>query len=146
MRKNIISMLNDIKLNEFLNINDCSELFGDKDYLMHTVSFVPYPVFVKKQNYTGHTPKLLKSDFLMKYIYDNFIDEINKIDNFEDVLLIPLGSAVEEVLCKLKDENIIKENSNGLKIMASEFGRNLGAMGAAAMVMQNAFEFLEEKI
>ena len=110
LRKNIISMLNDIKLNEFLNINDCSELFGDKDYLMHTVSLVPYPVFVKKQNYTGHTPKLLKSDFLMKYIYDNFIDEINKIDNFEDVLLIPLGRAVEEVLCKLKDENIIKEN------------------------------------
>ena len=61
-------------------------------------------------------------------------------------MLIPLGRAVEEVLCKLKDENIIKENSNGLKIMASEFGRNLGAMGAAAMVMQNAFEFLEEKI
>ena len=110
LRKNIISMLNDIKLNEFLNINDCSELFGDKDYLMHTVSLVPYPVFVKKQNYTGHTPKLLKSDFLMKYIYDNFIDEINKIDNFEDVLLIPLGRAVEELLWKLKDENIIKEN------------------------------------
>ena len=65
LRKNIISMLNDIKLNEFLNINDCSELFGDKDYLMHTVSLVPYPVFVKKQNYTGHTPKLLKSDFII---------------------------------------------------------------------------------
>ena len=36
--------------------------------------------------------------------------KINKIDNFEDVLLIPLGRAVEEVLCKLKDENLIKEN------------------------------------
>ena len=77
---------------------------------MHTVSLVPYPVFVKKQNYTGHTPKLLKSDFLMKYIYYNFIDEINKIDNFEDVLLIPLGRAVEEVLCKLKDEKILGFN------------------------------------
>ena len=110
LRKNIISMLNDIKLNEFLNIDDCSELFDDKDYLMHTVSLIPYPVFVKKQNYTGHTPKLLKSDFLMKYVYDNFIDETNKIDDFKDVLLIPLGRAVEEVLCKLKDENIIKEN------------------------------------
>ena len=29
--------------------------------------------------------------------------------------------------------------------MASEFGRNLGAMGAAAMVMQNAFEFSGRK-
>ena len=41
---------------------------------------------------------------------NKLIEEINKIDNFEDVLLIPLGRAVEEVLCKLKDENIIKEN------------------------------------
>ncbi len=77
---------------------------------MHTVSLIPYPVFVKKQNYTGHTPKLLKSDFLMKYIYENFINEIHELDNFEEILLIPLGKAVEEVLCKLKDEGIIKEH------------------------------------
>ena len=110
LRKNIINMLNEIKLNEVLNLDSCSELFDKKDYLMHTVSLIPYPVFVKKQNYSGHTPKLLKSDFLMKYIYNNFINEINQLDNFEDILLIPLGKAVEEVLCKLKDEGFIKEN------------------------------------
>ena len=65
LRKNIISMLDEIKLNEVFNLDSCSELFAEKDYLMHTVSLIPYPVFVKKQNYTGHTPKLLKSDFLM---------------------------------------------------------------------------------
>lgn len=42
--------------------------------------------------------------------------------------------------------NIIKENSVGLEIIASEFGRNLGAMGAAALVMEKAFDFVEEKI
>ena len=110
LRKNIISMLDEINLNEALNLKSCSELFDDKDYLMHTVSLIPYPVFVKKQNYTGHTPKLLKSKFLMKYIYDNFVNEVRKLDNFEDILLIPLGKAVEEVLCKLKDEGFIKEN------------------------------------
>ena len=109
LRKNIISMLDEIKLNEALNLKSCSELFDDKDYLMHTVSLIPYPVFVKKQNYTGHTPKLLKSNFLMKYIYENFINEIRKLDSFEDILLIPLGKAVEEVLCKLKDEGFIRE-------------------------------------
>ncbi len=46
----------------------------------------------------------------MKYIYNNFINEIQELDNFEDILLIPLGKAVEEVLCKLKDEGLIKEN------------------------------------
>lgn len=42
--------------------------------------------------------------------------------------------------------NIIKENSVGLEIIASKFGRNLGAMGAAALVMEKAFDFVEEKI
>lgn len=110
LRKNIISMLDEIKLNEALNIDSCSELFDKKDYLMHTVSLIPYPVFVKNQNYTGHVPKLLKSNFLMKYIYNNFINEINELYNFDDVLLIPLGKAVEEVLGKLKGEGFVKEN------------------------------------
>ena len=66
--------------------------------------------FVKKENYTGHTPKLIKSEFLMKYIYENFVDEFKKIENYKEVLLIPLGRAVEEVLLKLKDDGIIGEN------------------------------------
>lgn len=109
LRKNIISMLNELELNKTLGIYDCSEMFGEKDYLLHTVSLIPYSVFVKKANYTGHTPKLIKSDFLMKYVYDNFISEIKSLDDFENMLLIPLGKAVEEVLFKLKDEGIISE-------------------------------------
>ncbi|HAK42608.1 MAG TPA: hypothetical protein DCM59_07765, partial [Clostridium sp.] len=50
LRKNIISMLDDIKLNEFLGLVSCSELFKDKDYLLHTVSLIPYSVFVKGKN------------------------------------------------------------------------------------------------
>lgn len=107
LRKNIISMLDDIRLNDVLSINSCSALFEDKDYLLHTVSLIPYPVFVKKQNYSGHTPKLLKSEFLMKYVYDNFIKELKDIENFKDILIIPLGKAVEEVLHKLSEEGII---------------------------------------
>ncbi|MCH1960393.1 hypothetical protein [Romboutsia hominis] len=109
LRKNIISMLDDIKLNKALSINSCFTLFEDKDYLLHTVSLVPYPVFVKKQNYSGHTPKLSKSAFLMKYVYDNFIKELSKIENFKEILIIPLGRAVEEVLYKLSKEGIICE-------------------------------------
>ena len=110
LRKNIISMLDEIKLNAALGLESCSELFSEKDYLLHTVSLIPYPVFYKRENYSGHTPKLIKSDFLMKYVYENFIDEFESLDNFEDILLIPLGKAVEEVLFKLKEEGIIKDN------------------------------------
>ncbi len=108
LRKNIISMLDIIKLNEGLNIKSCGELFEDKDYLLHTTSLIPYSVFVKGKNYTGHTPKLIKSKFLMKYVYENFIRDLNKLDN---VLIIPLGKAVEEVLDKLVEEKLIKEEN-----------------------------------
>ena len=91
LRKNIISMLDEIELNRVLSLNSCEELFGDSDVLLHTISLIPYPVFVKKENYTGHTPKLIKSDFLMKYIYNNFINEFKKLNEPEKVLLIPLG-------------------------------------------------------
>ena len=60
--------------------------------------------------------------------------------------LAELGDILLDGVREQVSRDIIKENNNGLKIMASEFGRNLGAMGAAALVIQNAFEFLEEKI
>ena len=94
LRKNIISMLDEINLNKSLNINSCDELFKEKDYLLHTTSLIPYPVFFKGNNYTGHSPKLMKSEFLMKYVYENLIENIEKLG---DVLIIPLGNAVEEV-------------------------------------------------
>ena len=45
----------------------------------------------------------------MKYVYENFIEEIRSLDDFENILLIPLGKAVEEVLFKLKEEGFISE-------------------------------------
>ena len=109
LRKNIISMLDGIELNNIFNLESCSQLFEEEDYLLHTISLIPYPVFVKKENYTGHTPKLIKSKFLMKYIYDNFINEFKKLEKSEEILLISLGKAVEEVLIKLKEDGVIKE-------------------------------------
>lgn len=109
LRKNIISMLDGIELNNMFNLQSCSQLFDEDDYLLHTISLIPYPVFVKGQNYTGHTPKIVKSQFLMKYIYENFINELKNLDKSDEILLIPLGKAVEEVLIKLKEDGIIKE-------------------------------------
>ena len=106
LRKNIIQMLDEIKLNEALEIDSCEELFNDKDYLLHTTSLIPYSVFLKGNNYTGHSPKLLKSKFLMNYVYENFKENISKLDN---VLIIPLGKAVEEVLEELVKNKVIKE-------------------------------------
>ena len=110
LRKNIISMLDELELNKVLGIDSCSSLFRENDYLLHTVSLIPYSVFIKGANYSGHTPKLIKSPFLMKYVYENFIDEFNSLNNSKDILLIPLGRAVEEVLEELQKKKIIGED------------------------------------
>lgn len=103
-------MLDEIKLNDALRLNSCKELFEDKDYLLHTVSLIPYSVFVNKQNYSGHTPKLIKSEFLMNYVYENFINEFRSLDKSKEVLLIPLGKAVQDVLLKLSEDNLVDKN------------------------------------
>lgn len=105
LRNNIISMLDEIGLNSIIKIESSSELFKEKDYLLHTISLIPYPVFVNGKNFSGHTPRLIKSDFLMKYVYENFLDEVNKLG---DVMIIPLGKAVEEVLIYLKNNGELK--------------------------------------
>lgn len=94
-------MINKVEINKHLKIDSCNELFYSKDYLLHTVSLIPYSVFVKGQNYSGHTPKLIRSEFLMKYVYENFVDEIKELDNSSEILIVPLGRSVEEVLLKL---------------------------------------------
>lgn len=107
IRKNIVDMLNEIQLNNLLHLDSCGELFESKDHLLHTVSLIPYTVFVNKQNYSGHTPKIMKSELLKTYIYENFKEEYNRLNSPDKVLLIPLGKAVEEVLYVLEGEGII---------------------------------------
>ena len=38
LRKNIISMLDGIELNNIFNLQSCSQLFDEDDYLLHTIS------------------------------------------------------------------------------------------------------------
>ena len=107
IRKNIIEMLEELGLPKRLNIQSAKDLFGSRDDLLHTISLIPYSVFVKGQNYSGHTPKLMKSDFLMKYVKESFIEEYGSLHTKEQVLLIPLGRAVEEVLEQLVNEGVL---------------------------------------
>ena len=106
LRHNLIVLLNELNLNAYLGIKDATQLFNEHDELLHTISLIPYPVFVKGKNYTGHSPKLLKTPMLLKYITKQFINELTKLD---DILIIPLGKGVEEALLNLVNQNVIKE-------------------------------------
>lgn len=142
LRKNLISMLDEVELNKYLNIDSCSQLFGEKDYLLHTVSLIPYAVFVKGKNYSGHTPKLIKNEFLMKYIYENFVDEVKQLDNIDDILIVPLGKSVEEVLYKLCEHNIINEDQI-LKGFPHPSGANVNRMAQLKENKENMIRIIE---
>ena len=43
-------MLYKIELNNALNLKSCSQLFDEDDYLLHTISLIPYPVFINGEN------------------------------------------------------------------------------------------------
>ncbi|MGG7177871.1 hypothetical protein ACQPU1_09770 [Clostridium paraputrificum] len=140
LRKNIISMLDEIKLNEALGVRSTSELFDNSDNLLHTISLIPYPVFVKGKNYTGHSPKLIKSDILMKYVYENFVDEVKR---FEEIMIIPLGKAVEEVLEILIKDGVIREEQV-LRGFPHPSGANVNRLTQLESNKKNLIKFIKE--
>lgn len=95
MRTHLIQMLDELGLPSFLDFPDAAALFGEERQLLHTVSFIKYPVFANGKNYTGYHPPIQKSPFLMNYARKTLETDILPL---ERPLIIPLGKAVEDVL------------------------------------------------
>ena len=95
MRKNLITMLDEIQFHKYLGLSSCSELFAEASTLVHTTSVITYPVFHKGKNYSGSTPNILKTELLRDYILQGFAREMGSLKN---PLIIPLGVNVEKVL------------------------------------------------
>jgi len=109
MRQTLVQMLNSIGLHEFLNIECTSQLFKEENNLVHNTSLLRYPVYVNKKNYTGSSPKMLKKDILFNIIEDIFVDEIKSLD--EDVVIVPMGKNVSQVLEYLQENNKINNKN-----------------------------------
>ncbi|WP_173275904.1 uracil-DNA glycosylase family protein [Paenibacillus sp. NEAU-GSW1] len=101
MRKNLYSMLDAIGLPEAIGIESSEALFEKDRHLLHTTSAVRYPVFRKGNNYTGHQPELVKSDFLMSYARSILLEELRAV---KEALIVPLGKSTADVLEKFIDE------------------------------------------
>jgi hypothetical protein len=104
MRKNLVKMLDELGLNEYLGLSSSIELFGEASHLVHTSSVLPYPVFYNGKNYSGSTPSLLKSEVLKKYVTENFAAELGNLSN---PLIIPLGVNVSNALNLLADQGLV---------------------------------------
>ncbi|KAA0546090.1 hypothetical protein FZW96_17400 [Bacillus sp. BGMRC 2118] len=104
MRKNLIEMLEELGLHQYLKIERAADLFEQADESLHTISLLKYPVFLGEQNYTGHQPPILQ--------FKEEIDQTVQTDvvSLDGPLIIPLGRAVETVLnLYIKEEIISKE-------------------------------------
>ncbi len=104
MRLNLVAMLDDLKLPQFLGIKEAASLFGTHRNLIHTCSAIRYPVFIQKANYTGHTPSPVRHEAMLEIIHELLLPELLKIHN---ALIIPLGNAVTSTLEYLISEKLL---------------------------------------
>jgi len=106
LRKNIISMLDELKLSEVLELVSTKLLFDEADEMLHTTSVLPFATFVKGKNYTGHTPELMKSNLLRTEVEAHFYPQVEAL---REALIIPLGKCVEEIVIRLIEKGTVEE-------------------------------------
>jgi len=104
MRRNLVRMLDELKLPELLDIGASDDLFGSASNLCHMTSVFRYPVFYLGRNYTGSTPSPDKSSLLMQMARKIIVPELNCL---QDCAIVPLGRSVDLVLSILEDEGLL---------------------------------------
>ena len=108
MRKNLIHMLDELGLNNYLGLSSSSELFDTASHMVQTMSVLPYPVFYNGKNYNGSIPNILKTEVLKRHILDYTAGEVSKLNN---ALIIPLGVNVSKVIVYLADNGYLNKES-----------------------------------
>lgn len=106
MRKNLINMLDELKLQEQLKLTSCGDLFNSDNDLLHTTSLIKYPCFYKGKNYSGHVPAIGSVEILRRYVKIEFMEELHCMSNLK--LIIPLGAAVESIFREEINQSSIK--------------------------------------
>lgn len=104
IRKNLVTMLDDLELHHHLGIPTTLDLFGEANHLVQNTAVLPYPVFYKGKNYNGSSPDMLKTDLFRSYVEGSFADEMAVL---EDALILPMGINVRRAVETLVDKGII---------------------------------------
>jgi len=138
IRKNIIDMLDELELHKMFGMDSCKELFEHRDCLLHTTSVIPFAVFVEGKNYTGHKPKMLRSELLTKYIKEYFYPQVEALNH---ALFIPLGKSVEEVLNELIKYGVLRQEQ-----CLKGFPHPSGANGHRMIQFEKNKEYMKKTI
>ncbi|MGK2233232.1 hypothetical protein [Colwellia polaris] len=104
LRKNLVNMLNHVRINDLLNVNDCSELFNQNNEQVHFTSVLRYPV-LKNGVPLSSGQGILNIKELNEMFENNFVQEVNILP---DAIYLPLGNGVSELLHVLVGRGLIK--------------------------------------
>lgn len=104
MRKNLAAMLDYIGLNQYLDIESCSDLFTTHTELAHYTSALRNPVLDSGKNYSGGS-SMTTNEYLWQQISTGLKEEISALP--ADTLFIPLGTGVDEVFRKLIGQKLL---------------------------------------
>ena len=125
MRHWLVNMLDYIGINQLLNIETCSSLWGDDFYKVDMTSLLKDATYeIKKdgsRDMFKHASKIEKSEKLTRMLEDGFVKNCAKYDN--SVLFVACGPGVYDVLKKLQNEKKIEGLVAGI---AHPSGANLG--------------------
>lgn len=93
MRRNLVSMMDEIGLADALNVESTAELFGTDR--IRTGSVLKFPVFRRGKNYAGHSPKPTTHPALIEMLDEILVRELQSVG---DCMILPLGKSVERCL------------------------------------------------
>ncbi len=119
MRNNLVAMLDDLGMHNYLAVPTMANLFGTQ--WLQTGSALRYPVFTKGKNYNGHTPKPLAHPALREMLYQLLTNDLR---NTGHCLILPLGRAVEEML-----DHLVAKGTLAADRLLSGFPHPSGANG-----------------
>jgi hypothetical protein len=97
MRPNLITLLDAVRLQYWLGLRSCSELFDSASNLLQTASVLQHPVFVNGENYNGK-PDPIKHPLLWDLVIQHFGKMCSQLPN---AVFVPLGPVPSKVLTRL---------------------------------------------
>lgn len=100
MRRNLVTMLDEIGVAESLDIGSCDDLFGSRHDLAAHLSAVAFPVFLNGRNYSG--ANIARVPQLVAVIRQVLAAQLLQA---EQALVVPLGKAAAEAIQLLIERN-----------------------------------------
>ncbi|WP_215145498.1 hypothetical protein [Exiguobacterium qingdaonense] len=106
IRKNLVTMLDELELHHHLGIESSLDLFGSANHLVQNTAVLPYPVFYKGKNYNGSSPDLLRTDLFRPYVEGVFAEEMAQLQH---ALILPMGVNVGRAIQQLIERGILNQ-------------------------------------